>query len=108
MKALFITSIASISAMMSFAYALVSTKQKDNTSRDKEIVKLHQTGSQLAFRALKWGTFYAVTGCSLIIYGGWKLSGANDVIFCWDLNLILLDSISTTLLADFSFSDDTI
>lgn len=43
------------------------------------MAQLHADGSQLALRALKWGTFYAVTGCGLIIFGAWKLANAKSV-----------------------------
>ncbi|XP_073983291.1 transmembrane protein 242 isoform X2 [Rhodnius prolixus] len=38
-----------------------------------------ENGVELAMRALKWGTFYAVTGCSLVCYGIWKFSGAKSM-----------------------------
>lgn len=34
----------------------------------------------MAIRALGWGTFYAVGGCSLLFYGIWKLSGATNTL----------------------------
>lgn len=39
----------------------------------------HETGTSLAIRALGWGTFYAVAGCSLLFYGIWTISGAINV-----------------------------
>lgn len=41
--------------------------------------QLTAEGVSLAFRALAWGTVWAVGGCSLIFYGIWKWSGATDV-----------------------------
>lgn len=38
-----------------------------------------EPGASLAIRALGWGTLYAVTGCSLLFYGIWKLMAVNDV-----------------------------
>lgn len=79
-KALFITIVASTSAVISFSYALTSTKKRDNIY-DNAVVKLHETGSQLAIKALKWGTFYALTGCGCIIFGIWKLANVKNVSF---------------------------
>lgn len=45
----------------------------------KTIQTLHAEGVSLAFRALMWGTVWAVGGCSVIFFGIWKYSGANDV-----------------------------
>ena len=42
---------------------------------------LHAEGVSLAFRALAWGTVWAVGGCSVIFFGIWKFSGATDVSF---------------------------
>lgn len=39
---------------------------------------LAESGTQLAIRALKWGTIYSFGGCGLFFYGVWKMSGAND------------------------------
>ncbi|XKL61350.1 hypothetical protein PGB90_008407 [Kerria lacca] len=77
-KALFITIVASTSAVISFSYALTSTKKRDNIY-DNAVVKLHETGSQLAIKALKWGTFYALTGCGCIIFGIWKLANVKNM-----------------------------
>lgn len=79
MKGLFITSVASISALFSFSYALTSVKKRDNTKYDAATVELYESGSKLAVRALKWGSLYAVTGCGLIMFCVWKLSGAKNV-----------------------------
>jgi hypothetical protein len=38
-----------------------------------------EPGASLAIRALGWGTLYAVTGCSVLFYGIWKLMAVNDV-----------------------------
>ncbi|XP_035702060.1 transmembrane protein 242 isoform X3 [Folsomia candida] len=39
-----------------------------------------ESGTALATRALKWGTFYAFTGVGLICFTIWKLMGVNDVM----------------------------
>lgn len=66
--------------MVSFSYALGSARKSDNNVYDNKVAQLHADGSQLALRALKWGTFYAVTGCGLIILGTWKLANSKKVI----------------------------
>lgn len=38
-----------------------------------------ESGTVLALKALGWGTLLAVSGCSLLFYGIWKLSGATTV-----------------------------
>ncbi|EFX76330.1 hypothetical protein DAPPUDRAFT_226107 [Daphnia pulex] len=38
-----------------------------------------EPGASLAIRALGWGTLYAVTGCSVLFYGIWKLMAVNDL-----------------------------
>ena len=44
-----------------------------------EEARLAEAGTQLAIRALKRATFYAVSGFSLFCFLGWKLSGAKDL-----------------------------
>ncbi|CAG5106631.1 Similar to tmem242: Transmembrane protein 242 (Danio rerio) [Cotesia congregata] len=39
-----------------------------------------EAGVSLAMRALGIGTVYAVTGCGLLFYGIWKLSGATNAL----------------------------
>ena len=41
--------------------------------------QLADAGTQLAIRALKRATLYAVGGFSLFCFLGWKLSGAKDL-----------------------------
>ncbi|KAJ8972167.1 hypothetical protein NQ314_000295 [Rhamnusium bicolor] len=41
--------------------------------------ELPETGASLALRALGWGTFYAFTGCGILFYSIWKLSGAKNM-----------------------------
>nr|CAH7737860.1 unnamed protein product [Callosobruchus chinensis] len=41
--------------------------------------ELPESGANLAMRALGWGTLYAVTGCGILFYSIWKLSGAQSV-----------------------------
>lgn len=79
---LFLTSVTAVSACIAFAMSIASAKRKDpkmfqiGSSFSREY---QENGVELAMRALKWGTFYAVTGCSLVCYGIWKFSGAKSV-----------------------------
>ena len=41
---------------------------------------VQDSGAKLASRALAWGTFYAIGGCTVIFYGMWKLSGASNLV----------------------------
>lgn len=71
------TSLAGISALFSFSYALGSTKKRDINNNPS--LQTYESGLQLALKALKYGTLYAFTGCGIICFGVWKLSGAKDV-----------------------------
>uniref|UniRef100_R4FJX9 Transmembrane protein 242 n=1 Tax=Rhodnius prolixus TaxID=13249 RepID=R4FJX9_RHOPR len=79
---LFLTSVTAVSACIAFAMSIASAKRKDpkmfqiGSSFSREY---QENGVELAMRALKWGTFYAVTGCSLVCYGIWKFSGAKSM-----------------------------
>ncbi|XP_057372435.1 transmembrane protein 242-like [Daphnia carinata] len=42
-------------------------------------IRSAEPGASLAIRALGWGTLYAVTGCSVLFYGIWKLMAVNDL-----------------------------
>lgn len=79
----FLTGVAGISALIGFSSALASTKKQDPTGFDKGLVGakgLHAAGASLAMRALFWGTVYAVTGCGILFYGVWKISGASNAL----------------------------
>lgn len=78
-KGIFLASVAGVSALVSFSYALSSTRKQNASSMENVSTNLYSSGSQLAFRALKWGTLYAVTGCGLFMFGVWKLANVNDV-----------------------------
>lgn len=53
------------------------------------LVPTAESGVQLAIRALKWGTFYAVGGCGLFFYGVWKMTGANDASIFFNITTIV-------------------
>ncbi len=88
---LFLSSIAGMGCIMGFGSALAMAKKKDPEYFDKGVVPspsasangtsraLHESGVSLAWRALKWGTLWAVGGCGLIFYGAWKLADVKDL-----------------------------
>ncbi|KAL0102267.1 hypothetical protein PUN28_018657 [Cardiocondyla obscurior] len=79
--AVFLSAVGSISALTGFARALAATRKQDPKHFGDGVsgVKgIPETGASLALRALGWGTFYAVTGCSLLFYAIWKISGATN------------------------------
>lgn len=76
--------MSGISALLGFGSTLAAARKQDPTSFGKGFIptkELHETGASLALRALGWGTLYAITGCGLLFYSIWKLSGARNVYF---------------------------
>lgn len=59
-----------------------ATKKQDIKSYTKgvqpSIYSLHESGAELARKALLRATIYSVSGFSLFCFGVWKLSGANN------------------------------
>ena len=104
---IFLVGVGGLSVLGGFSYAIsASRKQDDKVFKKKvlysnikymkfkifqlkrvvslfqgvsEAVKLQMAGSQLAMRALKWGSVFAVVGVSSICFAVWKLSGARSV-----------------------------
>ncbi|KAG5310228.1 TM242 protein, partial [Acromyrmex insinuator] len=77
----FLSTVASISALIGFATAVATARKQDPKHFGDGISGIKgipETGASLAIRALGWGTLYAVTGCGLFFYGIWKLSGATN------------------------------
>lgn len=71
-----------ISAIFGFSRTISAAKKQDPEFFNKGMIptlKLPESGSQLALRALGWGTIYACTGCGILFYSIWKLSGASNV-----------------------------
>lgn len=66
---------------MGFGSAVSSAKKKDVDAFDKGVTPSlkSESGVALASRALRWGTFYAVTGCSILFFCMWKIMGVKDV-----------------------------
>jgi len=79
--AVFLSTVASISALAGFTRAVAAARKQDPKyfgDGISGIKGVHETGASLAIRALGWGTFYAITGCGLLFYGIWKISGATN------------------------------
>ncbi|XP_015433798.1 PREDICTED: transmembrane protein 242 [Dufourea novaeangliae] len=77
---MFISSAAGISALFGFCSALASAKKRDTKSFDVGFMGgkgFPESGASLATRALLWGSVWAISGCGLLFYGIWKLSGAT-------------------------------
>lgn len=90
-SAAFLTCVAAGAGLFAFASTLASARKTDPTMFSKgqaPPLPTAESGVQLAIRALKWGTFYAVGGCGLFFYGVWKMSGANDVSIFFNTNFI--------------------
>lgn len=86
-SAAFLTCVAAGAGIFTFASTLATARKTDPNMFSKGQTPPSpsaETGVQLALRALKWGTFYAVSGCGLFFYGVWKMSGANDasIFYC--------------------------
>ncbi|XP_018319613.1 transmembrane protein 242 [Agrilus planipennis] len=79
---LFFTSVAGISALIGFSSAVAAAKRHDTKYFNQGIVatspQMKESGAALAIKALSWGTLYAFTGCGVLFYGIWKLSGAQN------------------------------
>lgn len=70
-----------MSAIIGFASTLAVVKKKDPQTFNEGVMGvkgMSESGASLAMRALGWGTLYAVTGCGILFYGIWKLSGATN------------------------------
>lgn len=82
-----------ISAAVGFGRTLATAKKTDPNFFNKGMVgsiEMAETGSNLAMRALGWGTFFAIVGTGSLTFAIWKLSGATDVsfTFLWTLRKI--------------------
>ncbi|XP_014242824.1 transmembrane protein 242 [Cimex lectularius] len=79
----YLTSVAVLSGLAAFGVTLAAVKKKDPKmfARGMEPCPgiMEESGPELGLRALKWGTFYAFSGTSLISLAIWKLSGANSL-----------------------------
>lgn len=71
-----------MAAIAGFSRTIATARKQDQKLYELgtvETVNLIEAGTKLATRALAWGTFYAFLGTGSLVYGIWKLSGANNV-----------------------------
>jgi len=80
-EALFLAGVGGMAFLSGFGSAISSAKKKDADAFDKGVTPTLKSESGVAFanRALRWGTFYAVTGCGIIFFGIWKLMGVKNL-----------------------------
>ncbi|KAJ3654151.1 hypothetical protein Zmor_013362 [Zophobas morio] len=82
MKAgIFLAGVSGVSALIGFGATLAAAKRQDPKYFGQGMVgsrQMGETGAGLALRALGWGTLYAFTGCGILFYSIWKLSGAQN------------------------------
>ncbi|KAF2903829.1 hypothetical protein ILUMI_02345 [Ignelater luminosus] len=79
---IFLASVTGMSAIIGFGATLAAVKRQDPKYFNKGMlgtIEMTETGTSLALRALGWGTVYAVTGCGILFYTIWKLSGAQTM-----------------------------
>lgn len=82
LAALFLTGVTGVSAMVGFGATLVAVKKQDPKYFEKGIAntaQMSETAASLALRALGYGTILAFSGCGLLFFSIWKLSGAKNV-----------------------------
>ncbi|XP_044266287.1 transmembrane protein 242 [Tribolium madens] len=78
---IFLAGVSGISALVGFGATLAAAKKQDPKFFGKGMEgsrTMGETGASLALRALGWGTLYAVTGCGVLFYAIWKVSGAQN------------------------------
>lgn len=81
LAAVFLSAVTGISALAGFSRAMATARRQDPKYFGEGISGIkgsYETGTSLALRALGWGSFYAIAGCSLLFYGMWKISGATN------------------------------
>ncbi|XP_024945916.1 transmembrane protein 242 isoform X2 [Cephus cinctus] len=78
--AVFLSAVTGVSMLIGFGSAVAASKKKDPKFFNEGIAGfkgMTETGGSLAMRALGWGTAYAITGCGILFYSIWKISGAS-------------------------------
>ena len=64
--------LSGASVLLGFFGALAFAKKREGATLDKALLPrrgMSESGTKLAFRALGWGTFYAVSGFAVVTYG---------------------------------------
>lgn len=79
---IFLTFVTAIGLFSGFGFSLSSTKKRETKNLKGEKLNyyhnLHDSGVDLARRALLRATLYSVGGFSLFCLSVWKLSGASN------------------------------
>lgn len=78
---MFLSAVTGVSALIGFGSTVAAVRKRDPKYFDQGVVgvkAVSETGASLALRALGWGSLYAITGCGVLFYGIWKLSGARN------------------------------
>ncbi|CAL8071029.1 unnamed protein product [Orchesella dallaii] len=80
-EAVFLTSVGGMAFLFGFSGAISTAKKKDVDAFDKGVTPSlkSESGVALASRALRWGTFYAFTGCGILFFGIWKMLGVKNL-----------------------------
>ncbi|CAG9771851.1 unnamed protein product [Ceutorhynchus assimilis] len=79
---LFLAAVSGVAAVGGFGATLIAAKKQDPKYFGKGFIptrEIPETGAGLALRALGWGTLYAFTGCGVLFYAIWKVSGAQNL-----------------------------
>ena len=79
--AVFLAGITGIFLISGFSSTLTVLKKNNSKLFNKCNTKSknhNDTGTDLALKALGWGSFFSITGCSALCYSIWKLSGATS------------------------------
>jgi hypothetical protein len=79
---LFFTVITSFGILTGFGFSLSATKKRETKNYPKELEKklhnLHESGADLARKALLRASIYSLSGFSIFCLCVWKLSGASN------------------------------
>jgi hypothetical protein len=79
---LFFTAITSFGILAGFGFSLSATKKRETKNYPKELERklhnLHESGADLAKKALLRASIYSLSGFSIFCLCVWKLSGASN------------------------------
>ncbi|KAK5646981.1 hypothetical protein RI129_005445 [Pyrocoelia pectoralis] len=79
---IYLVSVTGLSAIIGFGATLAAVRKQDAKYFGKGMaggLEMSEPAVSVAFRALGWGTLYAFTGCGILFYSIWKLSGAESL-----------------------------
>lgn len=78
----FLTGVAGAAAIFGFGMTIAKAKKRDPETFAQGLTTsqaLHESGTQLALRALRRGTLYSITGFSLFSFLVWKAMGVSNL-----------------------------